>query len=72
MLLIRAFSDLKAFFYIFCLAALKPPIKICKKALKSEKARIKTLLPFVKMVERHESVRMCSKWVLQCKMLQAR
>ena len=39
--LIRAFSDFKAFLYILIGGfSLKPPIKIYKKALKSEKARI--------------------------------
>ena len=37
--LIRAFSDFKAFFIYFDWQ-LKPPIKVYKKALKSEKARI--------------------------------
>ena len=39
-MVIRAFSDFKAFLYISIGGFSKPPIKIYKKALKSEKARI--------------------------------
>ena len=39
-MVIRAFSDFKAFLYILIGGFRKPPIKIYKKALKSEKARI--------------------------------
>ena len=39
-ILIRAFSDFKAFLYISIGGLLKPPIGIYKKALKSEKAQI--------------------------------